>query len=294
MDFSDLKSNAQRTVPLNSADPNEHKYKLEMKDGSSFLLRNGKLILYSKYQQVYNSLNDLASLKEEGIPKAFYLTKTTDSATLIVSYTEGQSLDIVLPKASPEEEKSWATQAGELLAAIHSLTPESLGDIDSYEISFKKTISDYIDLALYLPGEKETISFILANMHDVMYGNGEAYVHGGLLPQHIVLKTDGKIGFINFMDSGIFEPFYDFSYLETEYSKDYPAFAKSFIDSYFKGNPPAKFFVALAFYSALEVLKQSVNLSKIGKTKDAEKIFGTLVTDFSSFFDPIPAWYKKA
>lgn len=293
MDFSDLKSHAERVVALGLTNPQERKYWLKMKDGSSFLMRVGKPILYPKYQQVYNSLNDLASLDEKGIPKAYYLTKTVDSATLVVSYTEGHSLDTVLPKASRKEQESLGAAVGELLAAIHSLTPESLGDIDSYEVSFKKTISAYIDLALYLPGEKETISYILANMHDVMYGNGQSYVHGSLLPRHIVLKSDGKIGFINFMNSGIFEPFYDFSSLETECAKDYPAFAKALMDSYFKGNPPARFFIALAFYSALEVLKEDVELCAKGKSEEAEAKFAKLVSDFSSFADPIPLWYKK-
>lgn len=294
MDIEEIRKRARRIYTLPKDDHNDEKTVIELLDGPSFLVRTGQTSFYPAYQRTYDALTDLASLKNPGIPRAFFIDKDRAKSTLILSFAPGVTMDIALRDKSAEEQEKLGEKSGILLQAMHSLIPEVREDFGDWEMAFKKTISDYIELSLYLKGEKELISFILASMHKVVYDNSPAYVHGGIDLPNFVLEPNGDVCLVDFTDIRVFDPYYDFALVESRIAPVSPAFANGLISGYFKnGIPPLGFFTAFAFYSAMEGLRQTVAKCHAGKTAEGIAVFNKLLADFSCFKREKPIWYKN-
>lgn len=296
MNIADIKANTVKREALPSGgDTFGKKFLLTLKDGETLLLREGKLEDYPTFQNTYNALRDIENLHLSGIPKALFLDRKDGKSYMILTYFPGETLEKAIRFMPAAKQNALGQKTGSLLSAIHSITPEEPSqDYGDYEIGFKRILSDYTSLALYVPGEKALYDYILANMKAVMNQNDPAYIHGGVRLKYLVEYPKDNVSLVDFRHVSIFDPYYDFRFVESAIAPLSIPFAKGMIEGYFDHLTPADdFLMAFEVYSAFQGLENAVKDSLAGNVAKAVKDMRKLIYDFDGFRETVmPRWLR--
>lgn len=295
MNIEDIEKHIVDKKKISRGTTKDQKYLLVLDDGSTLFERFGPISRYEAFQNMYDALVDLQSLNEPGIPKPFFLNREDDTAYLITSYSKGTPLLDTLSKSSKEETQAFGENAGKLLQALHTLSPEIPSDIGDYDQAFKKILSNYVSLSLYLPGEQNIIRFILNNMKEVMTARKQTYIHGNFSLNILWNNDKGDVFFVDICDISSFDPFYDFHKTGVLTRYQNPLFAKSLISSYTNNDPQNDFWLAFDVYNAIELLKMTVIDVQNGERKKAIDHFKEVNDDFNNFSEAnlVPKFYKE-
>lgn len=296
MTIEDIEKQTVEKKKITCGKTKDEKYLLRLKDGSTLFERVGDLSRLQDFTYMYEALKDLESLNEPGIPKPVSLGKEDDRAFLITSYSKGQALSETIDGRSPTEAMDYGEKAGRLLKAVHTLAPAIPSDLGDYDQHFKKILSNYISLSLYLPGEQNIIKFILNHMREVMTARAQTYIHGNFTLETLWKDDRDNVFFVDICDINSFDPYYDFhkSGILTRY-RSLP-FTKALISSYNEKDPDESFWLAFNVYSALSLLEMTIQTVKERQVKKALDHFKEVCEDFNGFDETnlVPKFYREA
>lgn len=294
MDISSIESHIVKKVVKKEGKTSDHKLIIYLDDGQVLFQRTGPISRYDKFKMMYDALEDLKSLNEPGIPIPYFVNKEEDQAMLMTSYSKGTKLLKLLQDCQDEKAIQLGTKAGLLLQSIHTLSPLVPFDYGDYDIYFKKILSNYVNLSLYLPNEQKIISFILNNMKAVMYERDATYINGNISEETLYEDDKGNVFFVDTCDISSFDPYYDFKEIGIKTCYLNPIFSSAMINAYTNGKPDNDFWLAFAVYSALSLMNQMVTLVKANNKKAAHALFKKVCNDFNDFDESnlVPKWYK--
>lgn len=270
------------------------KYYIETYDNQKLLLRVSNIEKYEAKKKEYEVIQRYAELGFiMSQPLSFGVCNHKQNTYMLLTWIEGEDLELALPKLDSEQQYLLGREAGSILKKIHSLkVPED--EIPSITKIPKKRrqIQSYIESKVRIADDEEVIKFINENL-DKLWSKPPVYQHGDFHPGNLILTPEGKIGVIDFNRWEIGDPYEEFYKLEsfgTDFSIPY---CRGQIDSYFKDQVPEDFWEILAIYVAHASLYSIKWAEKFGQD-DIDHMIGICkksLLHYDNFKKYIPSWY---
>lgn len=270
------------------------KYYIETYDNQKLLLRVSNIEKYEAKKKEYEVIQRYAELGFiMSQPLSFGVCNHNQNTYMLLTWIEGEDLELALPKLDSEQQYLLGREAGSILKKIHSLkVPED--EIPSITKIPKKRrqIQSYIESKVRIADDEEVIKFINENL-DKLWSKPPVYQHGDFHPGNLILTPEGKIGVIDFNRWEIGDPYEEFYKLEsfgTDFSIPY---CRGQIDSYFKDQVPEDFWEILAIYVAHASLYSIKWAEKFGQD-DIDHMIGICkksLLHYDNFKKYIPSWY---
>lgn len=270
------------------------KYYIETYDNQKLLLRVSNIEKYEAKKKEYEVIQRYAELGFiMSQPLSFGVCNHKQNTYMLLTWIEGEDLELALPKLDLEQQYLLGREAGSILKKIHSLNvPED--EIPSITKIPKKRrqIQSYIESKARIAGDEEVIKFINENL-DKLWSKPPVYQHGDFHPGNLILTPEGKVGVIDFNRWEIGDPYEEFYKLEsfgTDFSIPY---CRGQIDSYFKDHVPEDFWEILAIYVAHASLYSIKWAEKFGQD-DIDHMIGICkksLLHYDNFKKYIPSWY---
>jgi serine/threonine-protein kinase len=230
-------------------------------------------------------------------PLKFVVDNENNIIYMLLSWLEGEDLEVVLPDLTKPEQYEIGIKAGKLLNRIHSLfVPENL---DNWYARFLNKMRDMLseyDERKELNSEAGNLAKeYLTNNQEVLSKRSQTIIHGDFHPRNLILLPDNDIGVIDFnVKKGWYgDPWYEFGLIAWE-RLAYHTFYKGQFDGYFNGKPPNDFFRTMAFYSAYAVLKATLDPSRRIAMDDEHDIIDSVLEWYNNFEQIVPGWYLAA
>ena len=270
------------------------KYYIETYDNQKLLLRVSNIEKYEAKKKEYEVIQRYAELGFiMSQPLSFGVCNHKQNTYMLLTWIEGEDLELALPKLDSEQQYLLGREAGSILKKIHSLkVPED--EIPSITKIPKKRrqIQSYIESKVRIAGDEEVIKFINENL-DKLWSKPPVYQHGDFHPGNLILTPEGKVGVIDFNRWEIGDPYEEFYKLEsfgTDFSIPY---CRGQIDSYFKDHVAEDFWEILAIYVAHASLYSIKWAEKFGQD-DIDHMIGICkksLLHYDNFKKYIPSWY---
>lgn len=270
------------------------KYYIETYHNQKLLLRVSNIEKYEAKKKEYEVIRRYAELGFiMSQPLSFGVCNRNQYTYMLLTWIEGEDLELALPKLDSEQQYLLGREAGSILKKIHSLkVPED--EIPSITKIPKKRrqIQSYIESKVRIADDEEVIKFINENL-DRLWLKPPVYQHGDFHPGNLILTPEGKIGVIDFNRWEIGDPYEEFYKLEsfgTDFSIPY---CRGQIDSYFEDQVPDEFWEILAVYVAHASLYSIKWAEKFGQD-DVDHMIGICkksLLHYDNFKRYIPSWY---
>ena len=272
------------------------KYYIETDEKKKYALRTSNIKNYELKKKEYEIISKYEELGfEMSKPIDFGITNEGNDVYMLLSWVEGEDLEIALPKLSEEDQYLLGREAGIILKQIHSIKipqdeiplttkiPKKLLQIESYEKSSVRIDNDEIAL-----------NYVKDNIHK-MWSKPPVYQHGDFHPSNLLLTPDNKLGVVDFNRWEIGDPYEEFYKLESFAVSLSIPYAIGQIDAYFNDDVPDDFFQILAVYVAHSSLYSIKWAEKFGQ-KEIDFMKNICLKSFEHFNDfktCIPNWFKK-
>lgn len=270
------------------------KYYIETLDNQKLVLRISTIEKYEAKKKEYEVIQRYAELGFiMSQPLSFGVCNHNQNTYMLLTWIEGEDLELALPKLDPEQQYLLGREAGSILKKIHSLeVPDD--EIPSITKIPKKRrqIQSYIESNIRIAEDEDVLKFINENL-DKLWSTPPVYQHGDFHPGNLILTPEGKIGVIDFNRWEIGDPYEEFYKLEsfgTDFSIPY---CRGQIDSYFKDQVPEEFWKILAVYVAHASLYSIKWAEKFGQD-DVDHMIGICkksLLHYDNFKRYIPSWY---
>ena len=274
----------------------DQKYYIETYDSKKYILRTSDIKYYESKKKEYEIITKYEKLGfNMSKPIDFGITNNGNDVYMILSWVEGEDLEIALPKLSKDKQYLLGREAGQILKQIHSLNipqdeipkttkiPKKLLQIESYEKSLVRIENDEIAL-----------NYVKKNIHKI-WSKPPVYQHGDFHPGNLILTPDQKIGVVDFNRWEIGDPYEEFYKLESFAVSLSIPYAIGQIDAYFDDQVPNDFFEILAIYVAHASLYSIKWAEKFGQKEIdfMKNICLNAFLHFNDFKTCVPSWYKK-
>ena len=285
-----------KVEPLNKGWSNDKKYHIETADNSRLLLRVSDIEEIERKKGEYSMLKRADTL---GIPLTapvdFGLCNNGKGVYQLLTWVDGEDLDVVLPNLSETEQCALGIKAGELLRKIHTLpAPES---VEPWDIWFYRKVQDRIDFYNANPIKSEsgdlTVRYLQDNRH-LLVGRPQTFNHGDFNKTNLIFMPNGQIGVIdfNFYNKDHGGPWWEFD--PVNWGGNINAhFCTGLIKGYFDGEPPSEFFEMFSYYLAYDALAALCDTSEgnQGEPDEGRRHMDNILNWFDGFKNVVPSWY---
>ena len=242
--------NFAQIEPITKGWSKDKKYCVTTTDGQRILLRlseskdqDYKKAEYTIMEQVYN----------HGVPTSrpleFGHCNNGNSVYQLYEWIDGDDAEKALPLMSDAEQYVFGIKAGEALRKMHSVTiPHGMSNWkERYFTIIEERIAAYRAEGLAFKGSEIILEYITQNA-DLLLNRPQCFIHGDYHEGNLMVDSDGKIYVIDLLDEGFgnnADPWYDF---KTFGENDNAYFSTGFVQGYFGGDPPQKFWDVLTYY----------------------------------------------
>ncbi|WP_243109965.1 phosphotransferase [Clostridium sp. E02] len=270
------------------------KFFAKTKSGERILIRVSDALHFDKKSKEYQMIQKYAALGfEMSKPIAFGTCMNGTKVYMILSWVDGEDLEVVLPNLTEKEQYELGKKAGMILKAIHSISVMET-DIPAKDKKEKKLkqLASYEESGIRIAEDESTIQYIKNNI-DKIWRKPVVYQHGDFHPGNLILTPTHEIGVIDFNRWEVGDPYEEFYKLESFGTKLSVPYCIGQIDAYFNDNVPKNFWETLSVYVAHASLHSIKWAEKFGQNeidfmvdccKDAFE-------HYDNFNNVVPAWY---
>lgn len=281
---------------INRGWSDDHKYYIETADKQKLLLRTSSIDQYEMKKKEYEVICKYANLGfKMSEPISFGVCFGNQNVYMLLTWIEGEDLELALPKLTHDKQYSLGREAGIILKKIHELKVPDDEIPQRSKISKKREqIKRYEESEVRVFGDEAVLKFLEDNL-DKIWSEPPVYQHGDFHPGNLILTPDGKIGVIDFNRWEIGDPYEEFYKLESFGTEVSIPYCIGQIDSYFDDEIPEGFWEILAVYVAHASLYSIKWAEKYGQ-KDVDhmvRICEKSMAHYDNFEKLIPTWYKK-
>ena len=280
---------------INKGWSDDVKYYIETEDNQKLLLRISAIENYGQKKTEYEVICKYSEIGfEMSQPISFGICNHNQNVYMLLSWIEGEDLELALPKLNEKKQYELGREAGAILRKIHKL------EVPSYEIPLetkipkkKMQIQRYIESKVRIANDEKILDFIDKNIHKI-WSKKPVYQHGDFHPGNLILTPEGKIGVIDFNRWEIGDPYEEFYKLESFGTEVSIPYCRGQINEYFEDNIPNEFWDILAVYVAHAALFSIKWAEKFGQ-KDIDsmvKICEKSLKHYDYFNRSIPSWYR--
>lgn len=229
----------------------DEKYILTTADGKRLLLRTAEEKFFEQKRQEYAFLEKVAELGVRASQPVEF-GRFEGGVYTLYTYLEGECMEDVLASLSKRQQYALGTEAGEILARIHTLpAPEGTPSWAEYmNRKFDRKIKAARECPLEVPGGAQMIEFINAHRH-LLDNRPKSMHHGDYHCGNLLLTPDMHVGVIDFNRFDCGDPWEEFNRI-VWCAQTSPAFASGRINGYFAAQKfsdiPTEFFPLLAAY----------------------------------------------
>jgi len=272
------------------------KYYIETADKQKLLLRTSTINQYVVKKKEYEIICKYASLGfKMSEPLSFGVCNGNQNVYMLLTWVEGEDLELALPKLDQHKQYSLGREAGTILKKIHELKVPDDEIPQMTKIPKKREqLRRYEESDVRISGDEVVLKFLEDNL-DKIWKKPLVYLHGDYHPGNLILTPDGKIGVIDFNRWEIGDPYEEFYKLESFGTEVSIPYCIGQIDSYFDDVIPKVFWEILAVYVAHASLYSIKWAEKFGQ-QDIDhmtKICEKSIAHYDSFKKLIPTWYRK-
>ena len=184
---------------INKGWSNDTKYYIEAENNQKLLLRISDIDQYEQKKKEYSVICKFSKLGfKMSEPINFGVCNNKQNVYILLTWIEGEDLELSLPKLEPDEQYKLGREAGAILRKIHSLdVPTDEIPTETKILKKKIQIQRYIDSEVRISGDEVALDFININI-DKIWSTPPVYQHGDFHPGNLILTPDKKIGVIDF------------------------------------------------------------------------------------------------
>lgn len=272
------------------------KYYIETADGQKLILRISDIDKYEVKKKEYEVIGKYARLGfKMSEPISFGLCNEQQNVYMLLTWVEGEDLEMALPKLNQEQQYSLGRKAGTILKKIHSIqVPDDEIPRNTKVSKKKEQIKRYEDSEVRISGDEAALKFVKDNLYKI-WSKSPVYLHGDFHPGNLILTPDRDIGVIDFNRWEIGDPYEEFYKLESFGTEVSIPYCIGQIDSYFDNHIPEDFWEILAVYVAHASLYSIKWAEKFGQ-QDIDimmKICNKSFAHYDHFKRRIPTWYRN-
>ena len=270
------------------------KYYIETLDNQKLVLRISTMEKYDAKKKEYEVICRYAELGFiMSKPLSFGVCNQNQNTYMLLTWIDGEDLELALPKLDPEQQYLLGREAGSILKKIHSMkVPEDEIPTTTKIPKKRRQIQSYIESNVRIVGDEGVLKFINENL-DKLWSKHPVYQHGDFHPGNLILTPEGKIGVIDFNRWEIGDPYEEFYKLESFGTDVSIPYCRGQIDSYFDDQVPDDFWEILAVYVAHASLYSIKWAEKFGQ-EDVDHMIGIYkksLLHYDNFKRCIPSWY---
>jgi serine/threonine-protein kinase len=297
--FKDIQNSESfvKLEPINKGVSGDDKYCVETRDGRRFLLRVSDIEAYDRKKAMYDMMGLAASRGVSmSLPVDFGVCNGGKHVYQLLSWCDGDTADVVLPKLSEEEQYRVGVKAGQSLRKIHAIpAPDGLEDWHDRFVSINDSrIRSFFSCGVYIDGSDAILAFYEENRH-LLRGRPQCFHHGDYHNENLLVSENREIAVVDWdlLDSLYGDPWWDFDRIL--HTTLFPHFTTGQIRGYFDGEPPEEFWRVLALYlstGALMLVSWAVYVEP-SCLEECVQTANTMMDWFDGMRSPVPAWYLK-
>lgn len=286
-----------RIEQVNKGWSDDRKFYIETEDRQRLLLRTSSIERYEQKKQEYAMIGKYSTLGfGMSRPVRFGTLPNQGICYMLLTWVDGQDLELALPKLEPQEQYRLGREAGEILNSIHSLeAPADEFSAEAQKSKKKMQLQKYMDSAVRIQGDERAIELFNRNIHKIC-AKPPVYQHGDFHPGNLILTPGRHIGVIDFNRAEIGDPYEEFYKLESFGTEVSLPYCLGQMDAYFKDAVPEEFWEVHAVYVAHAALYSIKWAEKFGSA-DVEnmiRIGRKIFAHYDNFNSSVPNWYSQA
>ena len=235
---------------INKGLSGDEKYYVETAQGQRYLLRISNIESYERKKTMYDMMGRVASLGVYmSVPVDFGICNNGKNVYQLLSWCDGETADIVLPKLSHDEQYMLGVKSGQNLRRIHSIPAPS--GLEDWYYRFVRIndgrLRTFFSCGVHIDGSDAILAFYEENRH-LLRGRPQCFIHGDYHNDNLLISANRDIMVVDWdlIDSLYGDPWSEFSRILN--ANLVPHFTTGQIHGYFDGEPPEEFWRILALY----------------------------------------------
>lgn len=284
-------------TPILKGWSDDTKYRVRTDDGRNLLLRVSAAEKYDRKKEEFEALKTIES---RGIPApkpiVFGRCRDNSSVYMLLSWTEGEEAEEVLPLLSSEEQYRVGVKAGILQKRLNSIpAPEGM---KPWDVRFGKKLDwrneRYLDCGIRFAHDDLLLAFIEEYRH-LIQNRPQSFQHGDFHCGNIIIDGEGKPCIIDFNRIDYGDPWEEFNRIMWCAKKSIH-FAAGRIDGYFEGSVPDEFWDLLLLYMSSSVLASIPWSIPFGQKEVdmAVEMAKEVLLWYDDMKSSVPRWYAEA
>lgn len=282
---------------VNKGMSSDKKYCIITADGANMLLRVADITEHNRKKTEFDFLQQVCVL---GVPTCqpidFGICNNSKSVYQLLTWVEGEEVEIALPQLSEAQQYDLGLQAGKALRLVHSVpAPTNTGNWESRYFSvIDERLESFHQYGDSFDGDKTILEY-LDNNRNLLAQRPQYRHHGDYHEGNMILSPEGKLYIIDWHTvdfDNIGDPWYEFNRLDCTK----PHFATGQLCGYFNGEPPKEFWKLLAYYQAASAIT-SIAWAKYHAPEELSRVMQMnrdVLTWYDGFNRVVPSWYKPS
>ena len=282
---------------INKGLSGDEKYYVETAQGQRYLLRISNIESYERKKTMYDMMGRVASLGVYmSVPVDFGICNNGKNVYQLLSWCDGETADIVLPKLSHDEQYMLGVKSGQNLRRIHSIPAPS--GLEDWYYRFVRIndgrLRTFFSCGVHIDGSDAILAFYEENRH-LLRGRPQCFIHGDYHNDNLLISANRDIMVVDWdlIDSLYGDPWSEFSRILN--ANLVPHFTTGQIHGYFDGEPPEEFWRILALYlstGALVLVSWAVYVEP-GCRDESIQTANNIMNWFDEMRNPVPKWYLR-
>lgn len=282
---------------INKGLSGDEKYYVETAQGQRYLLRISNIESYERKKTMYDMMGRVASLGVYmSVPVDFGICNNGKNVYQLLSWCDGETADIVLPKLSHDEQYMLGVKSGQNLRRIHSIPAPS--GLEDWYYRFVRIndgrLRTFFSCDVHIDGSDAILAFYEENRH-LLRGRPQCFIHGDYHNDNLLISANRDIMVVDWdlIDSLYGDPWSEFSRILN--ANLVPHFTTGQIHGYFDGEPPEEFWRILALYlstGALMLVSWAVYVEP-SCLDECKQTASNIMNWFDGMRSPVPKWYLR-
>jgi len=286
-----------RIEAINKGVSGDDKYYVETAQGQRYLLRISSIESYKRKKAMYDMMGRAASLGVSmSAPVDFGICNSGKNVYQLLTWCDGETADVLLPKLSHAEQYELGIKAGQNLRRIHSIpAPEGLEDwYDRFVSINDERLKAFFNSGVHINGSEAILAFYKENRH-LLLGRPQCFIHGDYHNDNLIISPNRDVVVVDWdlIDSLYGDPWSEFNRILL--ANLVPHFTTGQIRGYFNGEPPEEFWRILALYlstGALVLVSWAVYVEP-GCRDESIQTANNIMNWFDEMRNPVPKWYLR-
>lgn len=282
---------------INKGLSGDKKYYVETAQGQRYLLRISNIESYERKKTMYDMMGRVASLGVYmSVPVDFGICNNGKNVYQLLSWCDGETADIVLPKLSHDEQYMLGVKSGQNLRRIHSIPAPS--GLEDWYYRFVRIndgrLRTFFSCGVHIDGSDAILAFYEENRH-LLRGRPQCFIHGDYHNDNLLISANRDIMVVDWdlIDSLYGDPWSEFNRILN--ANLVPHFTTGQIHGYFDGEPPEEFWRILALYlstGALMLVSWAVYVEP-SCLDECKQTASNIMNWFDGMRSPVPKWYLR-